>query len=193
MADITARTGHMAGNTAQGGLRPWLGAARILHGSALVAAAAGGLMFCGLATLLTISIVARKTMGWQVRGDVEIVQMGGAVAASLLFAWCQVRHGNVAVDFATKSLPRGVQQALNRIGYLSLGCLGLLLAARTAALGLGSLESHAISTLLAWREGYWQLAMAPGLALFGVTGLFQAVAPQQVTDRMARSFRIGRI
>lgn len=183
----------MTGNTAQGGLRPWEGAARFLHGSALAAAAAGGLMFCGLATLLTISIVARKTMGWQVRGDVEIVQMGGAVAASLLFGWCQVRHGNVAVDFATKSLPHSVQQALNRIGYLSLGCLGLLLAVRTAALGLGSLESRAISTLLAWREGYWQLAMVPGLGLFGVIGLFQAVAPQQLTERMARAYRWGRI
>lgn len=175
----------MVDDTGQGGLRLWLRAAAILRGSALVAAVTGGLIFFGLATMLTISIVARKTMGWQVRGDVEIVQMAGAVAASLLFGWCQVHRGNVAVDFATKSLPRGIQQALTRIGYFSLGCLGLLLAVRTVALGLGSIEVHVISTLLAWSEGHWQLAMAPGLALFGVIGLFQSVAPLPVTDRMA--------
>ncbi|SEI13128.1 TRAP transporter small permease [Paracoccus alkenifer] len=185
MPDITARAGQIAGDAGSAGLRLWRRAGTILRGSALIAATAGGVIFFGLATMLTISIVARKTMGWQVRGDVEIVQMAGAVAASLLFGWCQTRYGNVAVDFATKSLPRGIQQALTRIGHFSLGCLGLLLAARSAALALGSIRSHAISTLLAWPEGYWQLAMAPGLVLFGIIGLFQSVAPLSVTDEMA--------
>ncbi|MBT0783012.1 TRAP transporter small permease subunit [Paracoccus sp. pheM1] len=189
MIDVPGRADQPVGGMPLEGLRsPWQHAATGLRRAALIAAGAGGTALCGLAILLTISIVARKTMGWQVRGDVEIVQMGGAVASSLLFAWCQIRHGNVAVDFATKSLPRGVQQVLNRIGYFSLGCLGLLLAVRTAALGLGSLEIHAVSTLLAWGEGYWQLAMVPGLMLFGMIGLFQSFAPQQVVDDMAHIF-----
>jgi len=190
--DIPGRVGQPVDGMPLGGMcSSWHRAATVLRKAAMFSATLGGLALCGLAIMLTVSILARKTMGWQVRGDVEIVQMGGAVASSLLFAWCQVRHGNVAVDFATKALPSGVQKILDRTGYFILGCLGLLLAVRTVALGLGSLENHAVSTLLAWIEGYWQLAMVPGLALFGVIGLFQSFAPRQVVDDMAHAFSCG--
>ena len=74
-------------------------------------AIAGGLVFVGLVAMSIVSIVGRKLFGWVVPGDVELLQMCAAFAASAFFAYCHLINGDVKVDFFTHNLAPAMRSA----------------------------------------------------------------------------------
>jgi TRAP-type C4-dicarboxylate transport system permease small subunit len=158
---------------------------RMLYRLSLAAAIVGGLIVVGLAVMLVVSIASRKLFLWQVSGDYEIVEMASALAVSLLFPWCQVAGGNVAVDLLTARLPGRWNAALDRIGSALLGAVILVLVWRTGVLALSTLKIGAFSATLAWPVWIWQALMLPGLLLTAANAFFTALVPGALATRNA--------
>lgn len=145
-----------------------------LHALAKGGALLGGFVFIAMTVMLVVTIVCRKLFAWQVPGDVEIVQMGAALASSYFFAWCHLMRGEVKVDFATNHLPQAWINALDGFGSLLVGTFGALLAWRSGALALASLRVGEQSAVLAWPVWIVQGLMVPGLALLALAGFHEA-------------------
>jgi len=135
-------------------------------------AIAGGLVFVGLVVMSIVSIVGRKVFSWPVPGDVELLQMCAAFAASAFFAYCHLVNGNVKVDFFTHSLSPRKIAALDAVGSLLVGIFGALIAWRTAAGALGVKEVGETSAILAFPVWIAQALMVPGFVLLAVAGFY---------------------
>ena len=141
---------------------------------ALWFALAGGLVASGLALLTVASVLGRALLRTPIQGDVEMVQMGIALAISLALPWCQLHGANIIVDFFTqKASPRG-NLALDGVGSALLALMCALLAWRTAIGALAVQEAGETSMILGLPM-WWAYAMlAPGLALTALIALWQA-------------------
>ncbi len=135
-------------------------------------AIAGGLVFVGLVAMSIVSIVGRKLYAWPVPGDVELLQMCAAFAASAFFAYCHLANGDVKVDFFTHNFaPRNVAR-LDAVGSLLVGLFGSLIAWRTAAGALSLQEVGETSAVLGWPVWVAQALMVPGFVLLAAAGFY---------------------
>jgi TRAP-type C4-dicarboxylate transport system permease small subunit len=75
-------------------------------------AAAGGVCLLGVMAIEVISVVG-GLLGKPLLGDSEIVEMLCGVAIAAFMPYCQVRGGNVIVDFFTMRLPPRARDALD--------------------------------------------------------------------------------
>ena len=132
----------------------------------------GGLIFVGLVVMSIVSIVGRKLFSYPIPGDVEVLQMCAAFAASAFFAYCHLANGDVKVDFFTQRMaPRRVA-AMDAFGSLMVGLFGTLIAWRTAAGALAIKEVGETSAILGWPVWIAQALMVPGFVLLGVAGFY---------------------
>jgi TRAP-type C4-dicarboxylate transport system permease small subunit len=143
----------------------------------------GGLVFVALTAMLIVTIVGRKLFGWQVPGDVELVQMGAAAGAAPFFAWCHLVRGEVKVDFATNHLPRVWIASLDALGSVLVGLFGALLAWRGAALAIATYKGGEVSAILAWPMWIAQGLMVPGFILLALAGFHEALRSLRFRDR----------
>lgn len=145
-----------------------------LHRVAWVFALAGGVVAGGLALMTVTSVGMRATVSRPIQGDVELMQMGVALAISLFLPWCQLQRGNIIVDFFTQKLPDRPRGALDALGSLLLAAMCVLLALRTAA-GARSVQEAGETSMILGLPMWWAYVMlAPGLALAAVVALWQA-------------------
>src|SRR3569832_1250659 len=61
----------------------------------------GGLLFLALLAMSIVSIVGRKLFSAPVVGDIELMQMGTAVASAALLGYCEMTGKHLRVDFYT--------------------------------------------------------------------------------------------
>ena len=61
----------------------------------------GGLLFLALVGMSLVSIVGRKLFAMPVPGDIEMLQMGTAVASATLLPYCEMNRSHLRVDFFT--------------------------------------------------------------------------------------------
>jgi TRAP-type C4-dicarboxylate transport system permease small subunit len=138
-------------------------------------AIAGGLVFVGLVAMSIVSITGRKLFSWPVPGDVEVLQMCAAFAASTFFAYCHMVNGDVKVDFFTHNMaPRNISR-MDAFGSLLVGLFGALIAWRTAAGAWSLKDVGETSAILGWPVWVAQALMAPGFVLLAAAGLYMAV------------------
>ena len=98
-------------------------------------------------------------------GYEDFVTSTVGAAALMLFPYCQLRRGHVAVDLFVGRLPRSLQGAIDRV---SLAAMALLVLALLYWMTLGMLESRAdnvLAPILGWRE--WRFYL-PGLVSLGL-------------------------
>ena len=149
-------------------------AGRLLMAASKIAAVAGGLVFVGLVIMSIVSITGRKHFSAPVPGDVEVLQVCSAFAASAFFAYCHLNGGDVKVDFFTaKANPRTVH-ALDAAGSLLVGLFGALIAWRAAAGALTVKEAGETTMILGWPLWVGQMLMVPGFILLACAGLYMA-------------------
>ena len=142
---------------------------------ALVFALAGGLAAFGLALLTVVSIVGRAGWSQPIQGDVELMQVGIALAISLSLPWCQLHGANIIVDFFTQKLRPRANLALDGIGALMLALMCGLLAWRTAVGAIGVRQADE-QTMILGLPMWWAYAMlAPGLGLTALIAVWQAL------------------
>ena len=109
-------------------------------------------------------------------GYEDFVRLAVSCAALMLFPYCQLRRGHIAVDLFVGRTPRRVRRALDRMSQLGMVALALFLAYR---MGLGLIETRAdgvVSRVLGWPE--WPF-FAPGVLSML---LWAAVAAIQLLD-----------
>ena len=146
-------------------------------GRALLAASkflaiAGGLVFVGIVVMSIVSITGRKLAAAPVPGDVEMLQMCAAFAASAFFAYCHLINGDVKVDFFTHGMAPRKVHAMDAFGSLLLALFGTVVAWRTAAGAIAIKEVGETSAILGWPVWIAQILMVPGFAMLAVAAAY---------------------
>ena len=140
----------------------------------LCAVLAGVLMT--VITLMTcVSLIGRNTIGWTIVGDFELSGSAAGAAIALFMPWCQLRRGNIIVDFFTTGASAAAQERLDRFGALLMAGVMALMCWRTTIGGLSAWNSHSGSMMLGFPEWIVYSAMVPPLALCAVIALAQAL------------------
>ena len=128
-------------------------------------------------TLMTcVSLVGRNTTGWTIVGDFELSGAAAGAAIALFLPWCQVRRGNIIVDFFTARASERTNAALDRLGALLFALALGLMAWRTAIGGWNAWTSGSTSMMLGLPEWIVYVFMVPPLVLCAAIGLAQALA-----------------
>lgn len=127
-------------------------------------------------TLMTcLSVLGRNTTGTTLVGDFELTGVAAGAAIALFLPWCQLRRGNIIVDFFTARASERTTAALDRIGALVLGLCMALLAWRTVLGGLSAWSTQSASMMLGFPEWIVYTLMVPPLVLTALIGLCQGL------------------
>lgn len=145
---------------------------RLLLSLARWLAVIGGMAFVGLVAMSVISIVGRKTVGFVVPGDVEVLQMLAASASACFFPYAHLMHGDVKVDFFTHTLSARTQWLMDAFGSLLVGLFGALIAWRSWAGAMTVRDAGETSMILAWPAWIPQALMVPGFVVLALAGFY---------------------
>ncbi|MDZ4143878.1 MAG: TRAP transporter small permease [Betaproteobacteria bacterium HGW-Betaproteobacteria-3] len=148
---------------------------KLLEILARACAIAAGLLLTTITLMTCASLIGRNTVGITLVGDFELTGVVAGAAIALFLPWCQLRRGNIIVDFFTARASVGTQRGLDRFGTLLLGLAIALLAWRTGVGGLAAWETQSGTMMLGFPEWVVYAAMTPALVLTAVIALWQAV------------------
>ena len=162
---------------------------KVLEILAKACAVIAGVLLIVITLMTCISLIGRNTTGWSIVGAFELSGFAAGAAIALFMPWCQVRRGNIIVDFFTAHLMPAKQDVLDRIGALMLAAALGLMAWRTTIGGLNAWKSQSSSMIMGVPEWIVYVGMVPPLVLTAVIALVQAVRgfqthePQMVEGR----------
>jgi len=148
---------------------------RLLEIGAKACAVLAGLLLTVITLMTCVSVLGRNTVGWTIVGDFELSASAAGAAIALFLPWCQVRRGNIIVDFFTARATSATQLRLDRAGAFVLAVAMGLLAWRTSVGGLNAWNSQSGSMMLGFPEWIVYLLMVPPIALTAVIALVQAL------------------
>ena len=137
-------------------------------------AIAGGIGFIALVVMSLVSIVGRKLASMPVPGDIEIMQMGTAVASAAMLAYCEMERHHLRVDFFTASVSEPIRERLDSASHLLLALFAALIAWRTSAAALSLHEAGETSMILAWPVWLVVAGLVPSFILLAVAGIYNA-------------------
>jgi TRAP-type C4-dicarboxylate transport system permease small subunit len=143
-------------------------------------AAIGALVLIGIACMTTVSVIGRAFFSHPILGDVELVQLGGAVVVASFLPYTQFRRANIIVDFFTTGASSRTQRRLDAMGTWFYTAVLALVAWRVAA---GAIDIHAAgerSMLMSLPLWIAYTLMLPGLLLCILIGAVQAVRQMRV-------------
>ncbi|MFY9509495.1 MAG: TRAP transporter small permease subunit [Rubrivivax sp.] len=127
-------------------------------------------------TLMTcVSLIGRNTTGWTIVGDFELSGSAAGAAIALFLPWCQVRRGNIIVDFFTTGASDAARDGMDRLGALLYAAVMGLMAWRSGIGGWNAWQSQAGSMMMGFPEWIVYCGIVPPLALCVVIGLVQAL------------------
>ena len=147
----------------------------ILQTLAKLCAIVAGLLLTGITLMTCLSLIGRNTTGTTLVGDFELTGLAAGAAIALFMPWCQVRRGNIIVDFFTSRLGAETNNRLDRIGALLLALLFALLAWRTTLGGLNSWSTNSETQILGFPEWMAYAAMVPPFVLTAAIGVHQSL------------------
>ncbi|HEY6134852.1 MAG TPA: TRAP transporter small permease [Rubrivivax sp.] len=148
---------------------------KTLEGLAKLCAIAAGVLLTTITLMTCISLIGRNTTGWSIVGAFELSGSAAGAAIALFMPWCQVKRGNIIVDFFTAKASPGTQDKLDRLGALMLALAMGLMTWRTTIGGLNAWKSQAGSMMMDFPEWVVYCGMVPPLALTTLIALVQAV------------------
>ena len=154
----------------------------MLESLAKASAILAGLLMTVITLMTCVSLIGRNTTGATLAGDFELTGVAAGAAIALFMPWCQLRRGNIIVDFFTAKASERTNAALDRFGALLLGLVFALLAWRTTMGGLNAWSSQSGTMMLGFPEWVVYAAMVPPFILTTVIALYQAATGAQYTD-----------
>lgn len=144
---------------------------RLLDALATALALTGGALLIGIAGLTAVSVAGRWVASRPITGDIELVQLGTAMAIALFLPYCQ-RHGShLIVDFFTARTSGPMRRRLDAFGSVLAGAVFLLLAWRAGVAVVDMRAAAETSMVLGVPLWLAYAAMVPGLLLAGLAGL----------------------
>lgn len=147
----------------------------ILQTLAKLCAIVAGLLLTGITLMTCLSLIGRNTTGTTLVGDFELTGLAAGAAIALFMPWCQVKRGNIIVDFFTTRLGAETNNRLDRLGALLLAVLFAVLAWRTALGGLNSWSTNSETQILGFPEWMAYASMVPPFVLTAVIGAHQSL------------------
>ncbi len=147
---------------------------KTLETLAKASAVLAGLLLTAITLMTCISVVGRNTVGWTISGDFELSGFAAGAAVALFLPWCQVRRGNIMVDFFTAKASAATQNTLDRWGAGLLALAMGLMTWRTAIGGINAWTSGSGSMMLGLPEWLVYVFMVPAFALTTTIAAVQA-------------------
>lgn len=147
---------------------------RLLTLLAKACAVLAGCLLTAITLMTCVSLVGRNTTGWTIVGDFELSASAAGAAVALFLPWCQVKRGNIIVDFFTARASAAAQGGMDRAGALLFAAAMALMTWRTVVGGLNAWTSQSGSMMLGFPEWVVYLFMVPPMALCVAIGLVQA-------------------
>ena len=138
-------------------------------------AVAAGVLLTVITLMTCVSVIGRNTTGWTIVGDFELTGAAAGAAIALFMPWCQLRRGNISVDFFTARASRQTQRRLERIGALLLGLVMALMSWRATVGALNAWRSQSGSMMLGFPEWIVYACIVPAFALTSLIALAQVV------------------
>ncbi len=146
---------------------------RILESLAKFCAILAGLLLTAITLMTCASLIGRNTIGVTLVGDFELTGVAAGAAIALFLPWCQLRRGNIIVDFFTAKASQKTNAGLDRLGALLLGLSMAVLAWRTSVGGLNAFNTQSGTMMLGFPEWIAYGAIVLPIALTAVIGLWQ--------------------
>jgi TRAP-type C4-dicarboxylate transport system permease small subunit len=148
---------------------------KVLEQLAKLCAISAGVLLTVITLMTCVSVLGRNTTGWTIVGDFELSGSAAGAAIAMFMPWCQLRRGNIMVDFFTARASEATQARLDRLGALVLAFVMGLMAWRSAVGGLSAWKSGAGSMMLGFPEWIVFCGIVPPLALTALIALTQAL------------------
>lgn len=123
----------------------------------------GGLLMIVVAIMVTVSVVMRWLTNESIPGDIELVQIGTALAVFTFLPLCQSRRGNIVVDTFTSRLPKRVQSMLDALWDVAYAGIAFIIAWRLGVGAWDTIRSNTVSLMLSLPVG-WAIAACAAMA-----------------------------
>lgn len=147
---------------------------KLLERLAKFCAIAAGVLLTVITLMTCVSLLGRNTIGWTIVGDFELSGVAAGAAVALFLPWCQLRRGNIIVDFFTARASDRTNERFDRIGALLFAGVMALMTWRTGIGGLNAWRSQSGTMMIGFPEWVVYSAMVPPMALCVVIGIAQA-------------------
>jgi TRAP-type C4-dicarboxylate transport system permease small subunit len=147
---------------------------KLLERLAKFCAIVAGVLLTVITLMTCASLIGRNTTGWTIVGDFELSGAAAGAAVALFLPWCQLRRGNIIVDFFTSRASDRTNEQLDRLGALLFAAVMALMTWRTAVGGLNAWRTQSGTMMIGFPEWVIYLAMVPPMALCVAIGIAQA-------------------
>ena len=148
---------------------------KTLESLAKFCAILAGLLLIVITLMTCASLIGRNTTGDSIVGAFELTGVAAGAAIALFMPLCQLRRGNIIVDFFTAKLSERTNDKLDRFGTLLLVVIFGLLAWRTTLGGLNVFSANSETQIMGFPEWVVYAAMVPPFILTGLIALHQTV------------------
>ena len=148
---------------------------KIFETLAKLCAIIAGVLLTGITLMTCASLIGRNTTGDSLVGAFELTGVAAGAAIALFMPLCQLRRGNIIVDFFTEKLSNAANNMLDRFGTLSLALIFSLLAWRTTLGGLNVYFANSETQIMGFPEWVVYAAMVPPFILTGLIALHQTL------------------
>ena len=148
---------------------------KILENLAKLCAIIAGVLLTGITLMTCASLIGRNTTGDSIVGAFELTGVAAGAAIALFMPLCQLRRGNIIVDFFTAKMSDAVNDKLDRFGTLLLVLIFGLLAWRTTLGGLNVYSANSETQIMGFPEWIVYATMVPPFVLTGVIALRQTL------------------
>lgn len=142
---------------------------------AKLCAVLAGIVLTFITLMTCLSLIGRNTMGLTLAGDFELTGVAAGAAIALFMPWCQLRRGNIIVDFFTAKASDATNALLDRMGALLMALMMALMAWRSSIGGVNAFSNNAGSMMLGFPEWIVYAFIVPPLVLTAAIAFTQAV------------------
>lgn len=136
-------------------------------------ALAGGFVMLALIGMSLISIIGRKLYSSPIPGDMELIELGSAIAIAAFLPFAEIRGTHIKADAFTLWASPKLKRMLDVLGHFLLFVMAVVLLWRTSLQMSDYYEYGDSSTLLAVPMWVPLLFILPSLLLLAVCALTQ--------------------
>ena len=137
----------------------------------------GYISLTGLVLLTSVDVIGRYFFNSPLLGAVEMTEFSMAILAGFAMLYTTTRRMHISVDLFFVRFSKPVQMIIDSFGsFLGFAIWGIV-AWQVYALGMHMFRKEEVSNLLGVPVAPFQFTLALGLALHGLTLLFQGIRP----------------